>query len=396
MPPKKAPRKKIEQRPTDADPHQSASASDHGSVLPKGRKKKATPTFDAESAASSKQSKIALPGADPTWDADAGPAVRVAGESCSCLKCSAMTIPGPSVPLSVNACEDCYGAMPPFHVLGLGWTTVCGQSNACPDFSQKFDKAKDLSKLAASEKPYPEGSITASRKVSCQVVANFVATPETSMTADETRGKSAADLGIDLSNVTGPFGSQLNDMVITKATPFLTIKMFSLLDVQEQIVNMSAASRSTSDQPSNVWESMSKLFKENLPVPLRGNRLPPTMDYLRDKSDGMIGTPRAELPTPAGGAGPSASAVAVASSSAAAPPVRQQSTIPFLLGPSTPQQTSARYRVGMSNSVSGGRGGGTKKKALVDDDLDGTTLGGSGELELQVQVEWCNVQVNCL
>ena len=98
----------------------------------------------------------------------------------------------------------------------------------------------------------------------------------------------------------------MTDHVITRddSKSFLQIQVYADKKVKHVKYNMTSADRVTVDQPTNVMRKMRETLQASLPVTLRGNKLPPTMDALRLRANGMIAAGGASRDDPGSGLAP--------------------------------------------------------------------------------------------
>eukprot|EP00959_Pyramimonas_sp_CCMP1952_P142598 2985566-Pyramimonas_sp.AAC.1 len=61
------------------------------------------------------------------------------------------------------------------------------------------------------------------------------------------------------------------------SVPFLQVKVWCKVEIEDKIVNMDSKKRLQQAQPANVFDKMRKLLNDQLPVSLRGNKLPPSL-----------------------------------------------------------------------------------------------------------------------
>lgn len=261
---------------------------------PKGCGKSKSPagSVDTIPARCGKHPATILPGvADADGPLDEITPIREQGAECQCLRCDATVIPDDSVPLSVRACGRCYAPMPAFNVLGFSFPHVCGQIKADEEFAVKYEGACKMTELSPDDRPYPLDEIKARKTLGYKVCANFLGTPNDEMASGSTHGMKAADLQESVSSLPSPFGGEMDDLVITKdgTKPFIQIQMYCNVELDHEVVKLSDKKRCTQGQPEEAWAKMRKMLTDNVPVQLRGNKLPPTLEFLRKKAAGVLG-----------------------------------------------------------------------------------------------------------
>jgi hypothetical protein len=258
-----------------------------------GKKQKAEEKRVARQAEESqtKQSNISLPGlVAPDLELDRGPKIRDEGVEITCGKCGVKSIPSQGIPLCINACEKCYGPMPAFHALGFSFVAMCGQAHADAQFSEDYDKAATYLRMDPAQRPWGPESIVARKKVGIEVAANFDGKDAVSMMAEDTKGVDLEAVGMAPSSIPSPFGvGTLDNMVVTRREEsFISIKMYTRIEFDDEVVNMSAQDRITPGQPATISDQLQKALHDALPVAVRGNRFPPTMSFLRKKAEGIL------------------------------------------------------------------------------------------------------------
>ena len=195
-----------------------------GSALPQeeqpaSSKKKKVPKRGPVAGGIEIMSPFAIPGTlqqDMPLNPDSGDCVRELGASIACLRCSTVSVPAVTVPLSVMSCTDCYKPMPAFHPLGLSYIQVCGQCNADPAFNEDYSKAIEVHDLPVEARPYPREGVSTRRENGYEVFANFVAKSNTDMTIEDTHGMNASDLSTPTVELLSPLGGSMKDMIVTK------------------------------------------------------------------------------------------------------------------------------------------------------------------------------------
>ncbi|CAK0846105.1 unnamed protein product [Prorocentrum cordatum] len=273
-------------------PKKAARSGGHG----RGRGGKAREAADAGGADQDIGGLFHLPGgsAPPTIgevrNPGLGDALRKPGTPCTCQRCKAKSAPE-TVPLSVNARDQCYSPMPHFHALGVSFAQVCGQCSADKEFGETFEKLIKVADTDPDERSFPTQSILAHKRLGYTVTANFTAKKESDMMSTDTKGLDLEALGENTGAIPSPFTvGQMNDMAITKddSGPSLQVKMRCKVELEDQIVNVSPQKRVAANQPATMFDKVRKLLTESLPASLRGNKFPPTLEFLKRKALGMI------------------------------------------------------------------------------------------------------------
>ncbi|CAK0909319.1 unnamed protein product [Prorocentrum cordatum] len=183
--------------------------------------------------------------------------------------------------------------MSAFHAIGLSFKEVCGQCSADDQFNGNYEKLIKMSSVAPEERPFPLQSIAAHKRMGYTVVANFAAKKESDMAKADTKGLDLEALGEKAASIPSPFNANqtLQDMAITTddSAPFIQVKVWCKVEIEDTIVNMDSKKRLQQSQPTNVFDKMQKLLNDQLPVSLRGNKLPPSLEFLKKKALGMVG-----------------------------------------------------------------------------------------------------------
>ena len=174
--------------------------------------------------------------------------------------------------------------------IGMDYEQVVSTCATDDDFNTSYTMACKTHQKPEEQRPYPTEDVKTLRKLGYRVVANFDVKTEELMKKEDTKSLTAEDVGEGVHAYPSPFTGSVAEGVITKAelTPFVQIQVYCDTEVVLGIENLPSSSRCRPDQTTSCFEKMRKVLSDSLPVPLRGNKHPPTMKELRLKARSVL------------------------------------------------------------------------------------------------------------
>ena len=282
---------------------------------PRGSKRRASPTrpgpSKAEPEGSDDEAALALPASRPAAKATSGAKQSrgrgsggskrakkaIDSEALKCGRCKALQAAGTPWPEAPGpdgnvrpvgaACKRCWEPYRRcWQRIGFEWPLLCGQCHEDASFDQQFEETCKIWEGKATA-DFDQVAIDMHTEIGIETSVNYVCLKDEQV--KEATGFTPKQLGEKKVTVPSPYGGNTSGVIVKPATePVLHVKVFARTNLTKSKAVMSAQDHLVTDQASKVFDARHKAWKkQDLPTALRGQLVPPSLEDLKRRADGI-------------------------------------------------------------------------------------------------------------